>query len=61
MKAILRVPALFTAPAGNSPPPWIRALLVLTCTGVSFAHGSDDGQKGMSLIVLDGAFWRAHA
>src|SRR5205823_9545545 len=24
----------------------------LTCTGVSFAHGSNDGQKGMGLIML---------
>src|SRR5581483_7084493 len=37
-EAILRNPALFKAPEGNAPPPmWIRALLVLTCTGVSFA------------------------
>ena len=27
-------------------------LLVLTCTGVSFAHGSNDGQKGMGLVML---------
>jgi PiT family inorganic phosphate transporter len=52
-KAVLRNPALFKAPEGDAPPPpWIRALLVLTCTGVSFAHGSNDGQKGMGLIVL---------
>jgi PiT family inorganic phosphate transporter len=52
-KAMLRNPALFKAPEGKAPPPtWIRALLVLTCTGVSFAHGSNDGQKGMGLIVL---------
>src|SRR4051812_9973611 len=52
-KKLLRNPALFTAPEGNKPPPgWIRGLLVLTCTGVSFAHGSNDGQKGMGLIVL---------
>jgi inorganic phosphate transporter, PiT family len=52
-KALLRNPALYQAPKGNEPPPiWIRALLVLTCTGVSFAHGSNDGQKGMGLIVL---------
>jgi PiT family inorganic phosphate transporter len=31
---------------------WIRALLIFTCTGVSFAHGSNDGQKGMGLIML---------
>jgi PiT family inorganic phosphate transporter len=52
-KAVLRNPALYKAPEGKAPPPmWIRALLVLTCTGVSFAHGSNDGQKGMGLIVL---------
>jgi len=44
---------LFKAPEGDKPPPpWIRGLLVLTCTGVSFAHGSNDGQKGMGLIML---------
>jgi inorganic phosphate transporter, PiT family len=44
---------LYTAPEGSAPPPfWIRALLILTCTGVSFAHGSNDGQKGMGLIML---------
>ena len=41
------------SPKGNKPPPlWIRGLLILTCTGVSFAHGSNDGQKGMGLIML---------
>src|SRR6185312_12502070 len=50
---LTRNPALFRAPEGNQPPPlWIRTLLVLTCTGVSFAHGSNDGQKGMGLIML---------
>ncbi|MDB6144888.1 MAG: pitA 2 [Pseudomonas sp.] len=45
--------ALYKAPEGNAPPPWwIRGLLILTCTGVSFAHGSNDGQKGMGLIML---------
>jgi PiT family inorganic phosphate transporter len=44
---------LYVAPRGATPPPfWIRALLILTCTGVSFAHGSNDGQKGMGLIML---------
>lgn len=44
---------LFKAPEGNKPPPLvIRALLIFTCTGVSFAHGSNDGQKGMGLIML---------
>ncbi|GAB3045770.1 inorganic phosphate transporter [Acinetobacter apis] len=45
--------ALFQPPEGNKPPPpIIRALLIFTCTGVSFAHGSNDGQKGMGLIML---------
>ena len=53
LKAVVRVPALYAEPEGNQPPPfWIRALLILTCTGVSFAHGSNDGQKGMGLIML---------
>jgi PiT family inorganic phosphate transporter len=44
---------LFEAPKGETPPPWpIRALMVLTCSGVSFFHGSNDGQKGMGLIML---------
>ncbi len=52
-KALIRVPALYKAPVGNKAPPWyIRGLLILTCTGVSFAHGSNDGQKGMGLIML---------
>jgi PiT family inorganic phosphate transporter len=53
LKAVVKAPALYKAPQGNKPPPiWIRGLLVLTCTGVSFAHGSNDGQKGMGLIML---------
>ncbi|WP_035335200.1 inorganic phosphate transporter [Acinetobacter lwoffii] len=44
---------LFQPPEGNKPPPpLIRAMLIFTCTGVSFAHGSNDGQKGMGLIML---------
>jgi PiT family inorganic phosphate transporter len=53
MKAIIKNKALYKAPVGTEPPPfWIRALLILTCTGVSFFHGSNDGQKGMGLIML---------
>src|SRR5262249_49260131 len=52
-KLFIRDERLYRAPEGVEPPPfWIRALLVLTCTGVSFAHGSNDGQKGMGLIML---------
>jgi PiT family inorganic phosphate transporter len=53
MKTLVRNRALYEAPVGDAPPPlWIRALLIFTCTGVSFAHGSNDGQKGMGLIML---------
>jgi PiT family inorganic phosphate transporter len=53
LKILVKNPALFKAPQGKKPPPlWIRSILILTCTGVSFAHGSNDGQKGMGLIML---------
>ena len=53
LKVIVRNPSLYSEPKSNQPPPWwIRGLLILTCTGVSFAHGSNDGQKGMGLIML---------
>jgi PiT family inorganic phosphate transporter len=53
MKFLVRTPKLYTAPTNQDPPPmWIRGLLVLTCSGVSFFHGSNDGQKGMGLIML---------
>jgi len=53
MKVLVRNKALYEAPKGDTPPPlWIRGLLIFTCTGVSFAHGSNDGQKGMGLIML---------
>jgi inorganic phosphate transporter, PiT family len=55
LKMVLQraTPALFGEPKGDQPPPWwIRSILILTCTLVSFFHGSNDGQKGMGLIML---------
>jgi PiT family inorganic phosphate transporter len=53
IRIAVKNPKLFEAPEkGKAPPLWIRGILMLTCTGVSFAHGSNDGQKGMGLIVL---------
>ena len=53
MKALVNNPTLYKAPEGDAPPPkGIRALLIFTCTAVSFAHGGNDGQKGMGLIML---------
>jgi inorganic phosphate transporter, PiT family len=52
-KALIPNKALYQAPKGTEPPPfWIRLLLMATCGGVSFFHGSNDGQKGMGLIML---------
>ena len=53
LKLFVKNRELYEQPKSNDPPPaWIRGLLILTCTGVSFAHGSNDGQKGMGLIML---------
>src|SRR5271168_1312419 len=61
-KALIKDPKLYTAPEGEAPPPfYIRCLLILTCTGVSFFHGSNDGQKGMGLIMLIGTVPTAYA
>jgi phosphate/sulfate permease len=44
---------LFKEPKKNAPPPmWIRVILILTCTSVSYYHGSNDGQKGIGLVML---------
>src|ERR1700734_2142941 len=52
-KKVIPNKELYKAPVGDTPPPfWIRVLLLITCTGVSFFHGSNDGQKGMGLIML---------
>jgi inorganic phosphate transporter, PiT family len=52
-KALIRIPSLYREPDKTKAPPWwIRIILWITCTGVSFAHGSNDGQKGMGLIML---------
>lgn len=53
LKLIFRSPRLYTPPQGDDRPPGaIRAVLIGTCGGVSFAHGSNDGQKGMGLLLL---------
>ena len=53
LRVVIKNRQLFEAPKNNEAPPlWIRSILILTCTGVSFAHGSNDGQKGMGLIML---------
>ncbi len=53
LKRLIKNKDIFKEPQGKKPPPlWIRSILVLTCTSVSYAHGSNDGQKGVGLIML---------
>lgn len=53
LKLVIRNKAIFKEPpAKKAPPLWIRSLLILTCTSVSFSHGSNDGQKGVGLIMI---------
>src|ERR1700678_659218 len=52
-QAVIKDKSLYKVPVGTEPPPfWSRLLLFGTCSGVSFFHGSNDGQKGMGLIML---------
>ncbi|MCY7357671.1 MAG: inorganic phosphate transporter [Rudanella sp.] len=44
---------LFDEPHGSQTPPvWVRGVLITTCTLVSFFHGRNDGQKGIGLVML---------
>ena len=53
MKFVIRKPELYAEPKAKAATPlWVRGLLMFTSAGVSFAHGSNDGQKGMGLIML---------
>jgi PiT family inorganic phosphate transporter len=53
LRQVVRNKAIFREPNTTAPPPtWIRIILLLTCTGVSFSHGSNDGQKGVGLLML---------
>jgi PiT family inorganic phosphate transporter len=50
---LIRDRHLYEVTSEDRPPVWwVRALLVLTCSGVSFSHGSNDGQKSIGLIML---------
>lgn len=53
MKKFINKPEMFVpADTTKKPPFWVRCLLILTCSAVSFTHGSNDGQKGVGLIML---------
>ncbi len=53
LRVSIKNKSIFKAPKTNDPPPFmIRMVLLLTCTGVSYSHGSNDGQKGIGLVML---------
>ncbi len=53
MRKLIKTGNLYEKPLGNTPPPfWIRVLIVLGCVGISFNHGSNDGQKGVGLLMV---------
>lgn len=53
LRLMVRNKSLYEAPRDGMPPPlWIRSLLIASSSGVAFAHGSNDGQKGMGLIMM---------
>jgi phosphate/sulfate permease len=53
LQKVIKNKIIFKEPkAKKAPPLWIRSILVLTCTFVSFSHGSNDGQKGVGLIMI---------
>ena len=53
LKQLIKNKAMFKEPDSQNPPPLImRMILILTCTSVSFSHGSNDGQKGVGLIMI---------
>ena len=53
LRLVVRHGHLFEPPKEGEPPVWwLRGLLVLTCTTVSFSHGTNDGQKSIGLIML---------
>ncbi|MDX2280759.1 MAG: inorganic phosphate transporter [Saprospiraceae bacterium] len=53
LRSFVKNKAIFKEPDTKKPPPfWIRLVLILTCTLVSFFHGSNDGQKGVGLLLV---------
>jgi len=51
-RRLLHDPHLYEPVKDKPPIWWMRVILILTCSGVSFAHGTNDGQKSIGLIML---------
>jgi len=53
LKRLIEDKLVFKEPEPDHTPPfYIRIILICTCTLVSFFHGSNDGQKGIGLILI---------
>lgn len=53
LRLVIKNKQIFKKPQdAKAPPLWIRSIMVLTCTAVSFSHGSNDGQKGVGLVMM---------
>ncbi|NTW32240.1 MAG: inorganic phosphate transporter [Bacteroidetes bacterium] len=53
MRIVIKNKQIFKKPpASKAPPFWIRFIMIFTCTAVSFSHGSNDGQKGVGLVMM---------
>lgn len=54
LRKFVKSEKLFHVPQGENDKPsfFVRLLLIITCTLVSFFHGSNDGQKGVGLLML---------
>lgn len=50
---VVKKKKIFKEPKPDKKPPfWIRTILILTSTSVSFSHGSNDGQKGVGIMMI---------
>lgn len=54
LRAFVKKKTIFKSPdeTKKAPPAWIRAILIGTCTLVSYFHGNNDGQKGVGLLMV---------
>ncbi len=54
LRALVKQKPIFKSPdeTKKTPPTWIRAILIGTCTLVSYFHGNNDGQKGVGLLMV---------
>lgn len=53
LRKVIKRKDVFEEPDPINPPPfWIRSILFITCSLVSFFHGRNDGQKGIGLVMI---------